>query len=361
MTQANLVLTPGDGIGPEVVAAALQMLQAVADRFGHVFHTSQFLVGGCAIDAFGTALPDETLQAALKADAVLLGAVGGPRWDDPTASLRPEQGLLKLRKSMEVFANLRPVQLYPELLEASPVRLDRLQGVDLLVVRELTSDVYFGEPKLRRVVDGEIQAIDTMSYSEYEIRRVAHVAFRLARNRRKKVTSVDKANVLESSRLWRQVVTQVGEQYPDVSLEHILVDAASMFLISRPASFDVLVTGNLFGDILTDEASVLTGSMGNLPSASLGEKTNSLGLPRGLYEPIHGSAPDIAGLMIANPIGTIMSVSMLLRHSLGLLHEAEAVEHSVKRAITAGHRTRDLGGNLDTQQMTAAVIQCLDG
>ena len=361
MTQANLVLTPGDGIGPEVVAAALQMLQAVADRFGHVFHTSQFLVGGCAIDAFGTALPDETLQAALKADAVLLGAVGGPRWDDPTASLRPEQGLLKLRKSMEVFANLRPVQLYPELLEASPVRLDRLQGVDLLVVRELTSDVYFGEPKLRRVVDGEIQAIDTMSYSEYEIRRVAHVAFRLARNRRKKVTSVDKANVLESSRLWRQVVTQVGEQYPDVSLEHILVDAASMFLISRPASFDVLVTGNLFGDILTDEASVLTGSMGNLPSASLGEKTNSLGLPRGLYEPIHGSAPDIAGLMIANPIGTIMSVSMLLRHSLGLLHEAEAVENSVKRAITAGHRTRDLGGNLDTQQMTAAVIQCLGG
>jgi len=360
MTQANLVLTPGDGIGPEVVAAALQMLQAVADRFGHVFHTSQFLVGGCAIDAFGTALPDETLQAALKADAVLLGAVGGPRWDDPTASLRPEQGLLKLRKSMEVFANLRPVQLYPELLEASPVRLDRLQGVDLLVVRELTSDVYFGEPKLRRVVDGEIQAIDTMSYSEYEIRRVAHVAFRLARNRRKKVTSVDKANVLESSRLWRQVVTQVGEQYPDVSLEHILVDAASMFLISRPASFDVLVTGNLFGDILTDEASVLTGSMGNLPSASLGEKTNSLGLPRGLYEPIHGSAPDIAGLMIANPIGTIMSVSMLLRHSLGLLHEAEAVENSVKRAIAAGHRTRDLGGNLDTQQMTAAVIQCLD-
>ena len=361
MTQANLVLTPGDGIGPEVVAAALQMLQAVADRFGHVFHTSQFLVGGCAIDAFGTALPDETLQAALKADAVLLGAVGGPRWDDPTASLRPEQGLLKLRKSMEVFANLRPVQLYPELLEASPVRLDRLQGVDLLVVRELTSDVYFGEPKLRRVVDGEIQAIDTMSYTEHEIRRVAHVAFQLARNRRKKVTSVDKANVLESSRLWRQVVTQVGEQYPDVSLEHILVDAASMYLISRPASFDVLVTGNLFGDILTDEASVLTGSMGNLPSASLGEKTNSLGLPRGLYEPIHGSAPDIAGLMIANPIGTIMSVSMLLRHSLGLLHEAEAVENSVKRAITAGHRTRDLGGNLDTQQMTAAVIECLDG
>jgi 3-isopropylmalate dehydrogenase len=217
---------------------------------------------------------------------------------------------------MEVFANLRPVQLYPELIDASPVRPDRLQGVHLLVVRELTGDVYFGEPKLRRKVGDEIQAIDTMSYMEHEIRRVARMAFQLARGRRKKVTSVDKANVLESSRLWRQVVTQVGQEYPDVSLEHLLVDAAAMFLISRPASFDVIVTGNLFGDILTDEASVLTGSMGNLPSASLGENKNSLGLPRGLYEPIHGSAPDIAGKGIANPIGTIMSDCMLLRYSL---------------------------------------------
>jgi 3-isopropylmalate dehydrogenase len=301
-------------------------------------------------------LPAETLEAALKADAVLLGAVGGPRWDDPSASVRPEQGLLNLRKSMEVFANLRPVQLYPELLDASPVRPERLQGVDLLVVRELTGDVYFGEPKLRRVVNGELQAIDTMSYTEHEIRRVAHIAFQLARGRRKKVSSVDKANVLESSRLWRQVVTEVSQTYPDVSLEHVLVDAAAMYLISRPASFDVLVTGNMFGDILTDEASVLTGSMGNLPSASLGQVQNSLGLPRGLYEPIHGSAPDIAGKGIANPIGTIMSAAMLLRYSFGLLGEADAVEGAVKQAIAGGCRTRDLGGNLNTQQMANAVI-----
>jgi 3-isopropylmalate dehydrogenase len=370
---ASLVLTPGDGIGPEVVSAAVQVLQAVADRFGHTFQTRQYLVGGCAIDAFGTALPAETLQAALQADAVLLGAVGGPRWDDPAASVRPEQGLLKLRKALGVFANLRPVQLYPELLGASPVRPERLQGVDLLVVRELTSDVYFGEPKLRRMVpivgapvgvqslrpQEEVQAIDTMSYTESEIRRVAHVAFQLARGRRKKVASVDKANVLESSRLWRQVVTEVSHAYPDVALEHILVDSAAMFLISRPASFDVILTGNMFGDILTDEASVLTGSMGNLPSASLGDEKNSLGLPRGLYEPIHGSAPDIAGQGIANPIGTLMSLAMLLRHSLGLPAEAHAVESAVKAAISAGCRTRDLGGAMNTSQITAAILDRL--
>jgi 3-isopropylmalate dehydrogenase len=360
-------------------------LQAVADRYGHTFETHSYLIGGCAIDAYGTALPEETLRAALQSDAVLLGAVGGPRWDDPSAAVRPEQGLLKMRKAMNVFANLRPVQLYPELLEASPVRPERLQGVDLLVVRELTSDVYFGEPKLRRMVpvtEGqgltpdtvgaqslrpaeEIQAIDTMAYTESEIRRVAHVAFQLARGRRKKVTSVDKANVLESSRLWRQVVVEVGQAYPDVTLEHTLVDSAAMFLISRPASFDVILTGNMFGDILTDEASVLTGSMGNLPSASLGEAKNSLGLPRGLYEPIHGSAPDIAGQGIANPIGTIMSLAMLLRLSLGLAVEAEAVESAVRAVISAGYRTPDLGGTLDTRkrctlsQMTAAILEHL--
>jgi 3-isopropylmalate dehydrogenase len=353
-----------------VVGAAVQVLQAVAERYGHTFHTHHYLVGGCAIDAFGTALPDETLEAALNADAVLLGAVGGPRWDDPTAPVRPEQGLLKLRKSMGVFANLRPVQLYPELLDASPVRPERLQDVDLLVVRELTSDVYFGEPKLCRMVPRagvqslqpglEIQAIDTMSYTESEIRRVAHMAFQLARGRRKKVTSVDKANVLESSRLWRQVVAEVGREYLDVSLEHVLVDAAAMFLISRPASFDVMLTGNMFGDILTDEASVLTGSMGNLPSASLGDDKNSLGLRRGLYEPIHGSAPDIAGQGIANPIGTIMSLAMLLRYSLGLSEEAQVVESAVKAAISAGCRTRDLGGSLNTQQMVSAILESLD-
>jgi 3-isopropylmalate dehydrogenase len=360
MTQANLVLTPGDGIGVEVVDAAEQVLQAVADRFGHTFHTQSYLIGGCAIDALGTALPDEAVKAALQAEAVLLGAVGGPRWDNPTASVRPEQGLLRLRKAMDVFANLRPIQLYPELLDASPVRPDRLAGVDLLVVRELTGDVYFGEPKLRREVNGEIQALDTMIYSEHEIRRVARMAFDLARQRRKKISSVDKANVLESSRLWRQVVTEVSKEYPEVALEHVLVDAAAMYLISRPAAFDVILTGNLFGDILTDEASVLTGSMGNLPSASLGEGVNRLGLPRGLFEPIHGSAPDIAGQGIANPLGTILSLAMLLRHSLGLLDEANVVESAVKQAIRAGCRTRDLGGSLSTIQMTAAVIERLE-
>ena len=359
MTQANIVLTPGDGIGVEVVDAAVLVLQAVADRFGHSFSTRTYLIGGCAIDAMGSALPDETVEAALQAEAVLLGAVGGPRWDDPTAAVRPEQGLLKLRKAMDVFANLRPVQLYPELLDASPVRPDRLAGVDLLVVRELTGDVYFGEPKLRQDVNGEIQALDTMVYSEHEIRRVARVAFDLACLRRKKVSSVDKANVLESSRLWRQVVSEVSGDYPNVVLEHVLVDAAAMYLVSRPASFDVILTGNLFGDILTDEASVLTGSMGNLPSASLGERVNRLGLPCGLYEPIHGSAPDIAGKGIANPIGTILSLAMLLRHSLGLLQEASAVENAVKQAIRDGCRTPDLGGGLGTQKMTAAVLERL--
>jgi 3-isopropylmalate dehydrogenase len=360
MTQADIVLTPGDGIGVEVVEAAVQVLQAVEDRFGHSFHTQTYLIGGSAIDALGTALPDKAVEAALQAEAVLLGAVGGPRWDDPKAPVRPEQGLLRLRKAMDVFANLRPVQLYPELLEASPVRPERLAGVDLLVVRELTGDVYFGEPKLRREVNGELQALDTMVYSEHEIRRVARVAFDLARQRHKKVSSVDKANVLESSRLWRQVVTEVSRDYPEVTLEHVLVDAAAMYLISRPAAFDVILTGNMFGDILTDEASVLTGSMGNLPSASLGEGINRLGLPRGLYEPIHGSAPDIAGQGIANPIGTILSLAMLLRHSLGLLAEASAVENAVRRAIQAGYRTRDLGGKLTTLQMTAAVIERLE-
>jgi 3-isopropylmalate dehydrogenase len=363
--QAQIVLTPGDGIGPEVIAAAVRVLQAAAKKYGHTFDMQEYLIGGCAIDATGTALPAETLEAALHSDAVLLGAVGGPRWDDPSAAVRPEQGLLKLRKSMGVFANLRPVWLYPELLDASPVRLERLHGVDLLVVRELTGDVYFGEPRLRRAVQGEganageIQAIDTMSYTTSEIRRVAQIAFQLAQKRRKKVSSVDKANVLESSRLWRQVVTEVSQSYPDVNLEHVLVDAAAMFLISRPASFDVLLTGNLFGDILTDEASVLTGSMGNLPSASLGEAMNSLGAPRGLYEPIHGSAPDIAGKGLANPVGTVLSAAMLLRHSLKLETEASAVEDAVRQAIASGFRTRDLGGVLSTVQMTEEIIRRL--
>ena len=358
---ANIALLPGDGIGPEVVEAARMVLDKIAALYGHTFQMAEYPIGGTAIDSTGTALPEETLTACMQADAVLLGAVGGPRWDDPSAAVRPEQGLLGLRKALDLFGNLRPVQLHPDLIGASPLRPERLEGVDLVVVRELTGDVYFGEPRLRRQVsrgNGQLeeQAVDTMSYTEGEVRRAAHLAFRLARGRRGKVTSVDKANVLESSRLWRQVVTQVGREYPDVVLEHLLVDATAMYLVTRPAAFDVILTGNLFGDILTDEASVLTGSMGNLPSASIGEAINALGQPRGLYEPIHGSAPDIAGKGIANPIGTLLSAALLLRYSLGLEGEARAVEEAVYESLSAGMRTPDLGGRGTTQEMMESIL-----
>ena len=354
--KTKLVLLPGDGIGPEVVGAAVQVLHAVGQRYGHTFETETHLMGGCAIDESGTALPEETLGACLEADAVLLGAVGGPKWDDPTAKIRPEQGLLGLRKGMGLFANLRPIKLFPELLDSSPLRPERLAGVDLLVVRELTGGLYFG-PRERKQVNGEMQAYDTMIYSEHEIRRVAHLAFQAARGRNKKVTSVDKANVLESSRLWRQTVAEVAKEYPDVTCENLLVDATAMYLITRPASFDVIVTENMFGDILTDEASVLSGSMGNMPSASLGEDLNAAGYPRGVYEPIHGSAPDIAGKGIANPIGTILSLAMLLRHSLGLETEAQAVESAVATAIREGYRTADLAKNGDKSLSTAMMTE----
>jgi len=355
----NIVLLPGDGIGPEVVAATQQVLDAVAQRFDHHFRYETHLIGGCSIDAHGVALTPEVLSACQKSDAVLLGAVGGPKWDDPTAKVRPEQGLLALRKGLQTFANLRPVKPHPNMLDASPLRPERLAGVDLLVVRELTGGIYFGEPRERRQVNGETQAVDTMSYTESEIRRVTRLAFERARGGRKKSTSVDKANVLEASRLWRQTVTEVAKEYPDVELEHILVDAATMFLIQRPASFDVMVTGNMFGDILTDEASVLTGSMGNLPSASLGD-----GGP-GLYEPIHGSAPDIAGQGVANPIGTILSAAMMLRYSLGMEVEAAAVEQAVDSVLSAGHRTRDLAAPgetaLNTAEMAGLIVAQVSG
>jgi 3-isopropylmalate dehydrogenase len=361
--QADIILLPGDGIGPEVVEAAVRVMQAVAARFGHRFHTREFPIGGCAIDSYGDPLPEETLQACQQADAILLGAVGGPRWDDPNAAVRPEQGLLKIRKELGLFANLRPLQPHPALVGASPLRPERLAGVDLVVVRELTSGIYFGQPRLRQVKDGEERAIDTMTYTEGEIRRVAHLAFRLARQRRGLVTSVDKANVLECSRLWRQTVNRLAPEYPDVRLEHLLVDAAAMHLLTRPATFDVILTANLFGDILTDEASVLSGSMGNLPSASLGEKLNRNGHPRGLYEPIHGSAPDIAGKGIANPIGTILSLALLLRHSLGLDIEAQAIETAVESVLARGERTADLvqpgQPSLSTLEMSARVSQSL--
>lgn len=361
--KARIVLLPGDGIGPEVVEAARQVLEAVAQSGVHSFQMQEILIGGCAIDARGTALPEDTLQACRQADAVLLGAVGGPKWDDPGAAVRPEQGLLGLRKQLDLFANLRPVLPHPALLEASPLRPERLAGVDLLVVRELTGGIYFGEPRLRREIDGELQAVDTMTYTEREVSRVARLAFQLAGQRRGKVTSVDKANVLECSRLWRQTVSAIAAEYPEVALEHILVDAAAMYLLTRPASFDVILTGNLFGDILTDEASVLSGSMGNLPSASLGEHRNTFGLPRGLYEPIHGSAPGIAGKGIANPIGTILSAALLLRHSLGLDAEATAIEEAVSETLAEGHRTADLAQGdqtaLSTREMTGKIVEVL--
>jgi 3-isopropylmalate dehydrogenase len=351
----RIVALPGDGIGPEVIESARDVLSAIGQTFGHTFQVDEFMVGGCAIDATGSALPVETLAACSEADAVLLGAVGGPRWDDPTARVRPEQGLLGLRKALGLYANLRPVKPHRDLLDASPLKRELLEGVDLLVLRELTGGIYFGEPRGRRTVNGETQAVDTMIYSESEIRRVAHLAFEAARQRRGKVTSVDKANVLESSRLWRQTVAGVGEQYLDVSLEHLLVDAAAMHLITRPATFDVMVTANMFGDILTDEASILSGSMGNLPSASLGEALNRHSMPRGLYEPIHGSAPDIAGRGIANPIGAILSTAMLLRYSLGLEKEAEAIENAVAETLAAGHRTADLARGGQTPLRTRQI------
>jgi 3-isopropylmalate dehydrogenase len=349
--KANIVLLPGDGVGPEVVAEAARVLDAVARKFEHSFEFSERLMGGCSIDQYGAALTDETLADCRASDAVLLGAVGGPKWDDPSAQVRPEQGLLALRKGLGVFANLRPVRVHPSLVNASPLKPEKLTGVDVLVVRELTGGLYFGQPKGRGTRDGHERAVDTLEYFDYEVRRVMELAFQLAAGRRKKVTSVDKANVLESSRLWRQIATAVGAEHPDIALEHTLVDTAAMRLIASPASLDVLVTENMFGDILTDEASVLVGSMGLLPSASLGSSGP------GLYEPIHGSAPDIAGQGIANPVGTILSAAMLLHYSFQLEREAAAIEAAVDGALTAGCRTADLGGRLTTQQMTDEIIK----
>jgi 3-isopropylmalate dehydrogenase len=348
--KANIVLLPGDGIGPEVVAEAVRVLDIIANKGGHSFSFHEHLIGGCSLDKFGSSLTDETLADCQVADAVLLGAVGGPKWDNPDAKDRPERGLLALRKGLRVFANLRPVKVHPALIDSSPLKPEKVNGVDILVVRELTGGLYFGFPKGRDVKDGRERAVDTLEYYDYEIRRVVELAFKLAKNRKKRVTSVDKANVLESSRLWRQIATQIGNQNPDIALEHVLVDTASMRIITGPALMDVIVTENMFGDILTDEASVLAGSMGMLPSASLGE--GSLGL----YEPIHGSAPDIAGKGIANPIGTILSAAMLLRYSLNLESDAAVIEKAVGDAIASGARTGDLGGRLTTRQMADEII-----
>jgi 3-isopropylmalate dehydrogenase len=338
--QARIVVLAGDGIGPEVTGEGKKILNVVAEKYGHSFEFDHQLMGGCAIDQMGTSLPEETVQACLKADAVLLGAVGGPKWDVPTAPDRPERGLLAIRKALNLFANLRPVKLARQLISSSTIKESVLEGTDMLVIRELTGGAYFGPRK--EAGDEGFEAYDTMLYTRPEIERVVRLAAEAARGRRKQLTSVDKANVLASSRLWRRVTVDVMEDYPDVQVEHVLVDAMAMHLIRKPAAYDVIVAENLFGDILTDEASMLAGSMGMLPSASLGDKRNSHSLPLGLYEPIHGSAPDIAGRGIANPLATILSVAMLLRHSLGLEAEARAVEHAVDAVLDQGVRTGDI-------------------
>lgn len=347
------MLLPGDGIGPEVVAQGERVLAAVARRFGHQFEFAHGMIGGCAIDRYGTPLPDDTLAQCKSSDAILLGAVGGPKWDDPTAKTRPETGLLRIRKELGLFANLRPITVTRQLVAASPLKPEIVAGTDILFFRELTGGLYFGKSGREPSADGET-AYNTMIYSTSEIERIVRLAGAAARKRRRKVTSVDKANVLEVSRLWRQTFERVMKsEFPDVQFENVLVDAMAMYLISRPKSFDVVVTENMFGDILTDEGSMLPGSMGMLPSASLGSPGP------GLYEPIHGSAPDIAGKGIANPLATILAAAMLLRHSLHLETEAAAVESAVDRVLEAGHRTADLAGggpSVGTEMMGELVV-----
>ena len=344
----SITVLPGDGVGPEVVAEAVKALDAVGARFGHEFDLRYGRVGGNAIDEFGTPLPDETAAMCRETDAILYGAVGGPQWDDPAAKVRPEDGILAIRKGLGLFANIRPVKVYPALIGSSPIKPHLLQGVDLLFVRELTGGLYFARPKKRWSTSRGRRGVDTLRYTEQEIERVVRVGFELARGRRKLLTSTDKINVLESSRLWREVAIEVSGDYPDVELEHVLVDNLSMQLIRNPAHFDVIVAENTFGDILSDEASVLAGSLGLLPSASLAglPKAARAGSPGpALYEPIHGSAPDIAGQGVANPIGTILSAAMLLRHSLGLEDEASAVERSVEGVLAEGYRTQDIAAD----------------
>jgi 3-isopropylmalate dehydrogenase len=357
-TSANVIVLAGDGVGPEVMAEARRVLGAVEKRFDARFELEDRLIGGAAIDAHGVPIRPEDIEAARRADAVLLGAVGGPKWDDPSAKVRPEQGLLTIRKALGLYANLRPVSVFPALEDASPLKPELVRGVDVMVVRELTGGIYFGRPSKRWQERRGWAAVDTLIYREHEIERVLRLAFELARGRKQHVASVDKANVLESSRLWRTVAARVAQDYPDVTLEHVLVDAMAMHLIRQPARFDVVVTENMFGDILTDEASVLAGSIGLLPSASLGAPRNEKGGRRlGLYEPIHGSAPDIAGQGKANPIGTVLSVAMMLRTSLGLEDAAQAVERAVSDTIDAGLRTGDLGGKASTSDVGAAVAE----
>jgi 3-isopropylmalate dehydrogenase len=352
--QAKITLLPGDGIGPEVMDEAVKVLKAIAVRFGHSFSFQEGLIGAAAIDATGSPLPDETRALCLDCDGVLLAAVGHPKYDDPTKTVRPEQGLLGLRKAMGVFANLRPVKLYPQLVHASTIKAEVIENVDLVVVRELTGGIYFGE-RGRKSVNGVPGAYDTMFYSEPEVERVVRVAFELARKRRNKVTSVDKANVLENSRLWRETAERVAQDYPDVEFESMYVDIAAMRLVRYPSVFDVIVTGNMFGDILTDEASMISGSMGMLPSAAIGAKKP------GLFEPIHGSAPKYTGQNVVNPLATVLSAAMMLRYSLEWEQEAQAVEDAIEAVLAKGYRTRDIMQDgmqqVGTREMGDAVVE----
>ncbi|MDO8567365.1 MAG: 3-isopropylmalate dehydrogenase [Dehalococcoidales bacterium] len=353
--QFKVAVLPGDGVGPEVVAEAVKVLQAVGRKFGHSFDLQYGLVGGVSIDAYGVALTDDTLKMCRGTDGVLFGAVGGPKWDDPKAKIRPEDGILGVRKGLKLFANLRPVKVFPMLVDSTNLKPDVVRGVDFVFIRELTGGLYFGKPKKTWQTSRGRKAVDTMAYSEPEIERIVRVGFELARGRRKKLVSVDKANVLETSRLWRQIATELAPSYPDVTLEHMLVDSCSMRIIQNPAYFDVLVTENTFGDILTDEASMLAGSMGMMPSASLA------GVPQegkgifGLYEPIHGSAPRRAGQNMANPIATILSLAMMLRYSFALSQEAQAVEEAVVNVMQSGRRTYDIMGEGCTKVSTSEM------
>ncbi|QDU39045.1 3-isopropylmalate dehydrogenase [Maioricimonas rarisocia] len=355
---ARIVLLPGDGIGPEIIDQAELVLNAVAEKGGHALSFERCPIGGNAIDDFGDPLPEQTVEACRNSQAILLGAVGGPKWDDPTAKTRPEAGLLKIRRELKLFANLRPVKTFDCLMDSSPLKRSVLEGTDILFFRELTGGIYFGDSGRSTTETGEESAYSTMIYSTSEVERIVRLAAAAAMQRGKKLTSVDKANVLEVSRLWRQVAERVvKEEFPELEYEVVLVDAMAMHLISRPSTFDVVVTGNMFGDILTDEASMLPGSLGMLPSASLGESGP------GLYEPIHGSAPDIAGKGIANPLATILAAAMMLRHSLGLEDEAADIERAVDAVLDAGHRTADLAGkgetSIGTVEMGQRVVEAL--
>ena len=366
-TTYKLVFVPGDGIGPEVIAAGRRVIETAGRLFGFGLEWQEVLIGGVAIDAYGVPMRDEDMAVCAAADAIYFGSIGDPRFDDPKSKVRPEQALLALRKGLGLYANLRPVSIQPVLRSSSPVRESLLEGVDMMIVRELTGGLYFGKPSEQRQTATGREVVDTLAYTEHEIKRVVKLAFELARSRRKKLTSVDKANVLSSSRLWRTIVEETKAEFPDVTVEHRLVDSCAMMLIQRPAAFDVIVTENLFGDILSDEASVLAGSLGMLPSASIGEKQTAHGL-HGLYEPIHGSAPDIAGKDIANPLATILSGAMMLRWSLGHAAAAEAIERAVSTVLTNGYRTPDLLSTtgdatglkpVGTQAMGDAVVAAL--